>query len=158
MKLVINTDKKYTETEIIVNCDIENRDVDKLIEAIRAVTYDEPLYVKEDTKIKGIKDGKQYFIETVNIIFTDTTEGRSYIYTHDGCYENTMKLYELEKLLYTANFMRANKSCLFNFDAIESIENDPDRRIILTMTNDMKVIVSRQYAKEVKRRLGVYHA
>lgn len=158
MKLTINTDKRYTETEVIVNCDIGNQDIEKLLNAIRTVVNEDSSLINEIPKLKGVKDGKQYFLEAKSIIFTDTNEGRSFLYTFDSCYENSMKLYELEKFLNTENFMRANKSCLFNFDAIKAIENDPDRRIILTMINDMKVVVSRQYAKDVKRKLELYHA
>ena len=157
MKFTINTDKQYTETEIIVNCSMENKDIEKLLEAIRSVIIEERTNLKEISKLKGEKNGKQYLLETESIIFTDTNEGRSYIYTVDGCFENSMKLYELEKALGIVNFFRANKSCLFNFNKIKAMENDPDRRIILTMVNDMKVVVSRQYAGNVKKKLEEYH-
>lgn len=157
MKLEINADKKYTETQIIINCNTESRDVDKLLDAIRAVVNEDSVFIKEASKLRGEKEGKQYLLEAKDIIFTDTNEGRSFLYTMDSCYESSMKLYELEKYFDAINFMRANKSCLYNFDKIKAIENDPNRRIILTMINDMKVVVSRKYAKEFKRRLKLYH-
>lgn len=38
---------------------------------------------------------------------------------------------------------------------IKSIRNDVERRLRLTLKNGGQVLVSRQYAEEIKRRLGV---
>jgi len=48
MKITINTDDQYTETEIIVNCDRLGDDIDKLLAAIR--TLDMKLTVYKDKR------------------------------------------------------------------------------------------------------------
>ena len=48
MKLIINTDERYAETEITVNCNRMSDDVEKLLAAIRMF----------DMKLTGRKDGE----------------------------------------------------------------------------------------------------
>jgi len=148
MKIVINTDDRYTETEIIVNCSRIGADTEKLLAAIRML----------DMKLTGSRDGRQYIIEAADIIYIESTDKRCFLYTIAGVYENPMNLGELEVKLADRDFMRASKNCLFNLKHIKSIEPDLDRRLTLTMDGDLIVVVSRQYSGLVKEKLeGVYN-
>lgn len=71
---------------------------------------------------------------------------------NDKIYETEMKLYELEEQY---GFFRATKSCVLNLKFIRSLKTDFNRRIKVTMENGEQIIVSRQYAEELKNRLGV---
>ncbi len=66
-----------------------------------------------------------------------------------------MKLYELEEQLAALDFIRANKSCVINFNQIISIKPDIDGKLLLTMSNSENLFVSRQYAPNIKKKLGV---
>jgi len=63
----------------------------------------------------------------------------------------------LETKLADRDFIRASKNCLLNINHIHSIEPDFDRRLILSMTGGIKLIVSRQYAAAVKEKLEAYY-
>ena len=52
-------------------------------------------------------------------------------------------------------FFRASKSVLVQLRHIKSLKNDIDRKIRLTLENGEQIIVSRQYAEDLKKRLGV---
>ena len=143
MKVSINTDDRFTETEITVNCKGMGDDVEKLLAAIRLL----------DMKLTGRKDGRQFILEAADVVYIESIDKRTFLYTSDGVFESSFKLYELETKLSACDFMRAGKSNLFNFNHIQSIEPDLDRRLILTMTGDIKLIVSRQYAAAVKEKL-----
>ncbi|MDF2952044.1 MAG: putative HTH-type transcriptional regulator, partial [Anaerocolumna sp.] len=62
--------------------------------------------------------------------------------------------YELEEQLAASDFFRASKSCIINFNQIHSLKPDITR-FIVTMNNGEKLIVSRQYASSIKKKLGV---
>jgi len=108
-------------------------------------------------KLTGRKDGRQYVIEAADIIYIESIDKHTFLYTTNGAYESPFKLYELEEKLAEHDFLRASKNSLFNINHIQSIEPDFDRRLIMTMTNDNKLIVSRQYAVAVKERLEAYY-
>jgi len=147
MKLTINADERYTETEITVNCNRVSDDIDKLLAAIRLL----------DMKLTGRKDGRQYVLEAPDVIYIDSIDKHTFLYTANGVYESSLKLYELETKLADRDFLRASKSSLFNINHIHSIEPDFDRRLILSMTGGIKLIVSRQYAAAVKEKLEAYY-
>ena len=75
--------------------------------------------------------------------------------TEDEVYESKLKLYEMENRLCQCGFFRVSKSCLVHLKFIASLKNDIDRKLRLTMKNGEQIVVSRQYAEEMKRRLGV---
>jgi two-component system, LytTR family, response regulator LytT len=147
MKITINTDERYTETEITVNCNRISDDIDKLLAAIRLL----------DMKLTGRKDGRQFIFEASDVIYIDSIDKHTFLYTLNCVYESSLKLYELEAKLSDCDFLRASKNSLFNIKHIHSIEPDFDRRLILSMTGDIKLTVSRQYAAAVKEILEAYY-
>ena len=142
MKISINTDEQRTETEIIVNCIRLDDDIDKLLAAIRML----------DTKLAVSKDKRHFVIDTADVIYIESTDKRTFLYTNTDVYESHLKLYELEEKLAGCNFLRASKNCLFNINHVQSIESDL-HRLILTTAKGIKLIVSRQYAAAVKLKL-----
>ena len=147
MKININTDDRYAETEITINCSRMGDDIEKLLAAIRML----------DLKLTGRKDSRQHILEAADIIYIESTDKRTFLYTLADVYESPFKLYELEAKLADRDFLRASKNCLFNVNHIESIEPDLDRRLILTMAKGLKLIVSRQYSAGVKQKLEAYN-
>ena len=147
MKITITTDDQCTETEVSVKCNRVSDDIEKLLAAIRML----------DMKLTGRKDGRQYILEAADIIYIDSTDKHTFLYTQNDIYESTFRLYELEAKLADKDFLRAGKNCIFNINRVLSIEPDMDRRLILTMEKGIKLIVSRQYSAAVKQKLEVYN-
>ena len=142
MKITISTDDKCEETEIIVICNRLGDDIDKLLTAIKTL----------DMRLTVYKDKRQYVIDTADVIYIESIDKRTFIYTNTDVYESPLKLYELDEKLSGCNFLRASKNCLFNINHIQSIEPDL-HRLILTTAKGIKLIVSRQYAAAVKLKL-----
>ena len=147
MKLVINTDEKFNETEITINCSRMNDEIEKLLAAIRMA----------DMKLTGRKDGQQHIIDARHIIYIESTDKRTFLYTVTDVYESPYKLYELEEKLSGLDFLRASKNCLFNLVHIQSLKSDLEQRLTLTMEGGLKIIVSRQYSGVVKEKLEAIH-
>ena len=147
MKITINTDEQFTETEIIVKCNRLSDDIEKLLSAIRMC----------DMKLTGSKDGRQFIIDVSDVMYIETIDKSTFLYTTTDVYESRFKLYELEAKLVDSDFIRASKSCIFNIKYIKSIEPDLERRLALTMERDLKVVVSRQYSGLVKEKLEAYN-
>ena len=66
-----------------------------------------------------------------------------------------MKLYEIEQQLLAQNFIRVSKQSIVNMRKIKSLRADINRKIRVTLVNGEQLIVSRTYADEFKRSLGV---
>jgi DNA-binding LytR/AlgR family response regulator len=122
-------------------------DIEKLLAMIRTI----------DMKIAGHKDGRQCVLEIADIIYIESTDNRTFLYTLTDTYECPFRLYEMEVKLADKDFLRVSKNCLININHIRFIENEMYSRLILTMPKDIKLIVSRQYASEVRKKLEARH-
>lgn len=106
-----------------------------------------------NTKIPCYKREKKYLLNIDSIYYIDLIDKNTFIFTKDDCFESPLWLYQIEELL-NEDFIRASKSTLFNMQHIKSLKADIGSRVIVYLDNGDKILVSRKYAKEFKKRLG----
>lgn len=145
MKIHINEDPARQETEITINCPKISTDIEKLISMLRVM----------DLKLTGKKDNQTYILDAAKVLYIDTVDKKTFFYTKKEVYETDLRLYELEEQLAALDFIRANKSCIINFNQIISIKADIDGKLLVTMSNLEKLFVSRQYSPMIKEKLGM---
>lgn len=145
MKIHINEENCLHDIEIIINCKKTDEKVLKILAMLNTL----------DMKLTGIKNNQTYILDVSKILYIDTVDKRTFFYTEDEVYETSLKLYELEEQLKSSDFFRAGKSIIINFNQIKSLKPDIDGRILVTMNNDEKLVVSRQYASVIKNKLEV---
>ncbi len=145
MKITIQTDASVQETTLSITCREITPELERLIEALRL----------SDKKLSVRVNGEIRLIDLKSILYVETVERNSFIYTEDGVFESQLRLYELEAMLTEHNFIRVNKSTLVNLNMIESLKSDIDRRIRVTLKNGYQLIISRAYAEDFKSKLGV---
>lgn len=143
MKIKINVDCHFEDMEVIINCREISRELEAVIASLHAM----------EQKLTGMKDGQIYFLEAAEVLYIEAVDKKIFLYTKNDIYETTLKLYELEEVLSAGSFFRAGKSSIINFDWIRSVKSDLDGRLIVTMGNGEKLVVSRQYASYVKDKL-----
>ena len=145
MKITINFDDKVEETQISITCNRMSSDIENLIATLRI--WDQQMLVS--------KDDENFILDVNKISYIEAVERKTFVYTQDDMYESKLRLYEMEEKLCQSGFFRVSKSCLVHLKFIKSIKNDVERKLRLTLKNGEQVMVSRQYADEIKRRLGV---
>lgn len=144
MKITILDPSPEEEDEIIIKC----RRLDEgLIRLIRD-------YGGDDPRLKCRKDGKIYFIPPEEIFYFESVDDKVFVYCEKEVYEINHKLYELEKML-PREFMRSSKSSILCLDRIKSLAPAFGGRFEALLTNGERVIISRQYVPELKRKLGL---
>ncbi|MDE7054519.1 MAG: LytTR family transcriptional regulator DNA-binding domain-containing protein, partial [Oscillospiraceae bacterium] len=104
-------------------------------------------------KLVGLKDGERRLLDVKDILYIDTADKKTFLYTENAVYESALKLYELEDALRELDFLRAGRSAIVNFRRIQSIRPELGGRMLVTMDNGEQVYVSRQYAGELKGKL-----
>ncbi len=145
MKISIQEGPEFGETEITVRCREATPQILNMIATLRAF----------DQKLTGIKDGQTFLLEAEEVLYADTADKRTFLYTADGVYETPLRLYELEERLMARDFFRATKSSVVNFNQIKSIRPDFGGRMQLFMTNGESLFVSRQYVPAIKKKLDL---
>ena len=145
MKITINIDESLRETEIVVNCGALDAQTEQIVSALRLF----------DSQITVTKDGELFFLDVSKIIYVESVDRKTFVYTSDDCFETKLKLYEIEERLCSCGFLRTGKASLVQLKFIRSLKAEINRKLRLTLENGEQLIVSRQYADELKRRLGV---
>ena len=105
-------------------------------------------------KIPLLKDGETVLLETTAFYYIESVDKRTFVYSKDDCFETRLRLYELEETL-GAYFLRISKSMIVNLKKIKGVKSDLSGRMEATMLNGEKIVISRSYVKEIKRRLDL---
>lgn len=145
MKIEICVDENVTDLEIAVTCKQLTPDVERIIAALRMMNH----------QLTARKDNEIHLLDIAKVIYIESVDRRCFVYTSDEVYESELRLYELEQQLEDYGFFRVSKACLIHLQNIQSLKADINRRIRVTMSNGEQIIVTRQYANELKKRLGV---
>ena len=100
------------------------------------------------------KDRSTYFCKLTMIYYIESVDKHTYVYTKGDCYESRDRLYELEEKLGIW-FVRISKAMIVNLRKIRNVSAEPGGRMVAVLLNEERVIISRSYVKEIKRRLGI---
>lgn len=143
MKITLNQDPAFPETEVIINCPQADEDILRLVAMLRI----------HQKKLVGILEGGRHLLDVKDILYIDTADKRTFLYTGKAVYESALRLYELEDSLRELDFLRAGRSVIVNFRRIQAIRPELGGRLLVTMDNGEQVYVSRQYAGDMKEKL-----
>lgn len=145
VKLKIEENPIYEETEIIIQCPYLDEDLQKLIKQIHAYTY----------SIRAEKQGDLYSISVHDILYFTSKEEQTYLHCEDGIYTCDKKLYELEMMLKMASFVRISKSCIVNCAALLHVRPLFDGKFEAVTKNKDVLIINRHYVKAFKEVFGL---
>lgn len=145
MKLFVEQGRDVEEVEVVIRCRSLDREVSALLERLRST----------DHRLTGVKDGATQVIEVEDVLYIDTADRITFLYTANGVYETQLRLYELEERLLGRDFLRVSKSAIINFDHVRSLRPDLGGRMRLTMSNGEVVMANRQYVGAIKAKLGL---
>ncbi len=145
MKIEIDIDEKYPDTEVLIRARRFTREVEKLAALMRLI----------DMQI-GVRQGEEtYLLDAEKILYIETVDRKTFVYTQTETYESELKLYEIEQELLEHDFLRISKQTVVNIRAIRSLRTDINRKIRVTLKNGEQIVVSRMYADELRRKLGL---
>ena len=145
MKITINIDDKLTETQIHISSPALSAELEKMIAALR-------IYEQQMVVFKG---EESVILEVAQIVYVESVDRKTFVYTRNNFYETKLRLYEMEEQLCQSGFLRTSKSCLVQLKQIRTLKTELNRKLRVTLENGEQLMVSRQYADELKRRLGV---
>ena len=145
MKITINIDENLPDLEIVINGNSLSAQIETNIATLRML----------DSQMTVTRDGESYILDVAKIVYIESVDRKTFVYTPQDCFESRLKLYEIEQQLCKGGFLRISKASLVNLKYVRSMRSELDRKIRLTLETGEQIIVSRQYAEELKHRLGV---
>lgn len=145
MKITIETPRPGEEDEIIVRCASLD---DKLLQLISS-------FRTEQDKLTGYLEDKIVKLSPRDIFYFESVDNKVFAYTGKGVYEIHKKLYELEAEYENTDFLRISKSSIVNIAKIAYIRPSFNGRFEAKLKNEEKIIISRQYVIELKKKLEI---
>lgn len=88
-----------------------------------------------------------------SILYLESVDGVTYAYLKDRVCRVQSSLFELALCYEGRGFFRCSKSMVLNLYKISFLKSEPGNRIRATMENGEQVMISRRYAKELRRIL-----
>ena len=145
MIVKVNIVPEAKEEEVIVNCNEKNGMVHRILKALKTV----------DSKMICQKEGEIQRIYLCDILYIESIDRKTFLYTKSDVCEISKRLYELENELQSRSFFRISKSIIVNLQRVQSLRPELGSRLLLIMDNGERIIVSRQYARKIKEELEV---
>lgn len=145
MKIIIEDAGPGEEDQIIFRCREMDDHMLKIISELKM----------GQKKIAGSKDGIITMIDPSNVYYFEGVDNKVFLYCKQNVYETRLRLYEVEEEFGNTNFFRASKSVILNVTKIKSINPAYNGRFEALLYNGEKIVISRQYVPELKRKLGL---
>lgn len=126
--------------EIIIKYKQMSKQIDSIVKFVEG----------QNEKLLGIKDSQQFYISIHKVIYLESVDGVTYLYTEEDVYKVGFTLAQFEILYMQEGFFRCSKSMVINIYRISRLKSMSGNRIDVTMDSGEHVIISRRYAKELR--------
>lgn len=144
MKISLDIDQEYEQTKVTIHCKELDDSVQEIVDFLKT---------KETDFIIG-KDGEmQYILKPKNIHYFHTEEETVVAVTSEGSFKLKEKLYELEKILPSSQFVRLSKSVIANLHELKRFEPSFNGTLCVHFKSGSKEYVTRHYMKNIKEAL-----
>lgn len=142
MKLTMNKISQGDDEVII-----RYREMNKQIEMIAALAEG------KTSKINARYNNEMILLNPEAVLYLESVDGVTFAYLSD----KVCRIYEsLEKAVLAwgeRGFFRCSKSMVINIYRISTLKSESGNRILALMENGEKVMISRRYARELRRIL-----
>lgn len=143
MKIEFQEKKEIKEVEVSVTYRIWNEEVEQIGNCLG----------KMAKCISGDENGRQYRIPVYSIYYIESMERKTFIYTKNQVYCSRLSLSEMMKNLPETDFVRISKCCAMNINMLKSVRVLPNSKLEALLSNEEKIIVTRNYLKEIRKKL-----
>lgn len=126
------------ETEVIIRCDRADDNIRRLAAML-------------DGRKIPVRDGDSILLlSPIDVLYCEYVDGGVFAYTTTQVYPARLTLAELDR---EHGFFRCSKTMVVNLRAIDALRSGDCGRIIATMCNGEKLIISRHYAVALRSKL-----
>lgn len=104
-------------------------------------------------KLSGMKagcSGEIFLINPEEVYYFESVDKMTYAYLKNGIFRLRESLNELLAGYESRGFFRCSRTMLVNIYRVEHLKSEPAGRILATLNNGEKIIISRKYAKEFR--------
>lgn len=148
MKIKINTNisSEFEETSITINAPELSNEVQNLITSISNINT-------TPNQIVASKDNEIYFIDLEKVICFFSKEKYNYVKVEEGTYKIKYKLYELEDMLKSKDFIRISNSCIINIKQVKCFDTSILGTVLVKLKDHTQEAVSKRRVGQIMKLL-----
>lgn len=145
MKITILPPEPGQEDEIILRCAHLDERMMSLIQTLKS----------EKLKLSVYSEDGITLLDPQDVYYFEAVDNRVFAYAEKQVYEIRKKLYELENELMGTDFLRVSKSTIVDLSKVIHLSAAFNGRLEAKLKNGEKIIISRQYVPNLKKKLGL---
>ena len=145
MKIIIEPLSEGAEEEIIIRSNSLDSELMELIYSLKAGR----------SKLTAFNDDEILKLAPSDIFYFESVDNRVCACCENSVYEVKQKLYELERIYENTDFIRISKAMIVTVSKIAKIVPLFNGRLEAVLSNNERVVISRQYVPDLKKKLGV---
>ncbi len=142
MKLTLKQEKG-AEKEIVVRCDQVDDEIRSLMEALAI----------RERRLQVFRGGEMRLLVPAEVLYCESVDGKTFVYTAADMYTARTSLAQIAGHFVENGFFRCSKSMVVNLRAMDSLKSGDNGRILATLANGERILVSRQYARQLRDML-----
>lgn len=109
------------------------------------------LLTRTESRIPAQQHDDRLLLSPQEILYGEFVGRTVFLYTNEAVYPTSLSLKQLEADYY--NFFRCSKSMIVNLNCIHRLKSQVGGRILTTLSNGEKLLISRHYAGSLRQRL-----
>ncbi|OCA81255.1 LytTR family DNA-binding domain-containing protein [Pseudobacillus wudalianchiensis] len=144
MKVSVDIDDNYEETKVTIQCKEVDDSIKDILDFLKG---------REIEFIVGRDGDMQHILKPANIHYFYSRKDEVFAVTADGEFKVKEKLYELEQLLSSRQFVRLSKSVIANLYELSRFEASFNGTLCVHFKSGKKEYVTRHYVSSIKEAL-----
>lgn len=105
-----------------------------------------------DISFSAFSDERRMHIVMSDVYYLENVDRKVFLYTKNDVYRLDSSLQELGKIIEDSDLVRISRTCIMNVSHLTEIKQLKNSHLEATLDNGEKLIVSRKYLRDIKRR------
>jgi DNA-binding LytR/AlgR family response regulator len=143
MRLILNERPELEKPEVTIAYSEMTAGVKRVADFVRSL--EQTVLCKKDEEECSVPVGDIFYIESV--------DKKTFVYCEKEVYMCSLRLYEIEKMVEQAGFVRVSKSTILNIEQLKGVKTLVNSRLEAILSNGERVCVTRKYLKDIREAL-----
>ncbi len=143
MRLILNERPELEKPEVTIAYSEMTASVKRVADFVRSL--EQTVLCKKDEEECSVPVGDIFYIESV--------DKKTFVYCEKEVYMCSLRLYEIEKIVSQAGFVRVSKSTILNIEQLKGVKTLVNSRLEAILSNGERVCVTRKYLKGIREAL-----
>ena len=105
-----------------------------------------------DIRFSAFSDDRRMHIAMSDVYYLENVDRKVFLYTRDDVYRLDASMQEIGKITEDSDLVRISRTCIMNTSHLTEIKQLKNSRLEAMLDNDERLIVSRKYLRDIKRR------